>query len=193
MAPQWKIEQERHRADRETRRQENFKAHRRCHSQRAHEVAADNVKDLAAPADVYLGRKWSRWFDGSEPPDARVRGFLGDKLGDQALMGFIAVLDRSDLPSAADIAKTHCEYKQFVAETAMICGIAEMLRQGRPINAIDRSKLAAVYMACRSRQTQPGDLRSTAKRERAPLSLPRERAIRLTGEGTLSQASSQGR
>ena len=143
--PEWKIEQERQHAREETRRQEVFQAHRSRHSQRAHEVTAGNVQDLAAPANVYLG--WCSEFDGSETPEARVRGFLGDILGDQALMGFIAVLDRSDLPSAADIARIHGEDEHWKAEGPMICGIAEMLRQGRPIDAIDRPKLAAIYMA----------------------------------------------
>ncbi len=143
--PEWKIEHERHRALRETKRQAIFQAHR--DRQRVHEIAVGSVQDLAAPADIYLGR--CSWFDGSESPEARVRGFLGDILGDQALMGFIAVLDRSDLPSAADVARVHCEYKHWEAEGPMICGIAEMLRQGRPIDAIDRPKLAAVYMAWR--------------------------------------------
>ena len=145
--PEWKIEQERHRARRETKRQELFQAHRRRHSQRAHEVAAGSFVDLQVSADIYLGR--CSEFDGSEPPQARVREFLGDKLGDQALMGFIAVLSRTDLPSAGDIARIRCEGKHWKAEAPMICGIAELLRQGRPIDEIDRPKLAAVYMAWR--------------------------------------------
>ena len=75
--------------------------------------------------------------------------FLGDTLRDQVLAGFIAVLDRSDLPSAAKIAEIHCQNKQWVAEDPMICGVAEMIRQGRPIDAIDHATLAAVYMAWR--------------------------------------------
>ena len=143
--PEWKIERERHHARKEIGRQGIYQAHRDRLSQRAHDVAAGSVVDLEVSANIYLGRDSD--FDDSEPPQARVQEFLGDKLGDQALMGFIAVLDRSDLPSAGDIAQIRCEGKHWKAEAPMICGIAEMLRQGRPIDAIDRPKLAAVYMA----------------------------------------------
>ena len=100
---------------------------------------------LQAPPEVYLGRDLDS--DDSAPPVARLHELLGDPLTDQALAGFVAVLGRGDLPTAAQIAQGYAERRFYFAEGPMICGIAEMLRQGHPIDALDRETLAAVYMA----------------------------------------------
>ena len=143
--PEWKMEYERRAALEETERQERFQAHRDHHIKRAREVTAGNIHDLAKPACAYLGRDLD--FDNAASPVLRLHELLGDPLTNQALAGFAAVLGRDDLPTAAGIAELHTEQKCYVAEAPMICGIAEMLRQGHPIDALDRGTLAAVYMA----------------------------------------------
>ncbi len=143
--PEWKMKHERRAALEEAERQERFQAHRDHHVRRARDVAAGNIHDLEKPADAYLGRYLD--FDDAASPVVRLHELLGDPLTDHALAGFVAVLGRDDLPTAADIAELHTEGKCHVAEAPMICGIAEMLRQGRPIDALDRGILAASYMA----------------------------------------------
>ena len=138
------------RAQREDRAEACIQAF--CRAQHAllavqpHAVAAGDVQLLTVPAEVYLGRS-RETFDSSLSPEVRLCELLGEPLVDQALAGFVAVLQRNDLPSAAAIADIHCRDSRFCAEEPMICGIAEMLRQGRPLDAIDRTTLAAVYMA----------------------------------------------
>ena len=138
------------RAQREDRAEARIQAF--CRAQRAllavqpHAVAAGDVQLLTVPAEVYLGRSHET-FDSSLSPEARLCELLGEPLVDQALAGFVAVLQRNDLPSAAAIADIHCRDSRFCAEEPMICGIAELLRQGRPLDAIHRTTLAAVYMA----------------------------------------------
>ena len=63
------------------------------------------------------------------------------------MSGFVAVLDREDLPPASRIVEAHCEDEHCVAEAPIIAGIAEMLRRGCPITGIERDTLAAAYMA----------------------------------------------
>ena len=130
----------------EARVQAFCRAHRAHLANQPHAVASGDVQLLAVPAEVYLGRS-PEMFDSSISPEARLCELLGEPLVDQALAGFVAVLQRNDLPSAAAIADIHCRDSRFCAEESMICGIAEMLRQGRPLDAIDRTTLAAVYMA----------------------------------------------
>ena len=138
------------RAQREDRAEARIQAF--CRAQRAllavqpHAVAAGAVQLLTVPAEVYLGRSHET-FDSSLSPEVRLCELLGEPLVDQALAGFVAVLQRNDLPSAAAIADIHCRDSRFCAEEPMICGITEMLRQGRPLDAIDRTTLAAVYLA----------------------------------------------
>ena len=103
------------------------------------------------PANVYLDREYALprdcRFDSDVSPEERVHTFLGKTLSEQVLSGFVAVLGRSDLPSTTEIAELHCENKSWSVEAPMICGIAEMLRRGCSLDAIDRGTLAAAYMA----------------------------------------------
>lgn len=145
VVPEWEIEQAERKAKAEAERQAVYQSHRDAHTQRAHEVAAGNFHDLDLPADVYLGRLSE--FDRSVSPVARLRELLGDKLAEQALAGFIAVLSRSDLPSAAEVAEIRCEGQQWLVEKSMICGVAEMIRRDDPIDTIDHATLTAVLMA----------------------------------------------
>ena len=137
-------------AQREDRAEARIQAF--CRAQRAvlaaqpHAVAAGEPRLLAVPAEVYLGRRCAM-FDSSTSPEAWLCELLGEPLAEQALTGFIAVLQRNDLPSAAAIADIHCRDSRFCAEAPMICGIAEMLRHGRPLDSLDRTTLTAVYMA----------------------------------------------
>ena len=98
-------------------------------------------------------------LDHDAAPHARLIEFLGEPLAGRVLAGFIAVLGRSDLPSAAGIAKFRAENKYHLAELPMFCGVAEMLRQGRLLDALGRDTLAAVYAARRkwprSRKRRP--------------------------------------
>ncbi len=86
-------------------------------------------------------------FEAKATPSERLRTFFGDELAERVMSGFIAALARDGLPSASRIAEAHCQGKLWPAEAAMICGVEELLRRGRPIDGIDRATLAAVYMA----------------------------------------------
>ena len=146
MEPEWKVAQQEQAARAEAQRQWNFERHRDSLTARLDEVAAGNFHVLRAPADAYLGR-WARELDRDAAPHERIHEFLREPLANQVLEGFIAVLNRSDLPSASDIAKVRAENQYYVAEGPMFCGVAELLRHGRPLNAVSRDTLGAVYAA----------------------------------------------
>ena len=150
--PEWKIEQEERRAARKAERQRVVQVQRAYFAARASDVAAGDVHVLATPAGVYLGRPYVHdgdlLFDSEDSPVARMHDFLGEDLGERIMAGFVAVLERNDLPSPRSIAETHCGNHYWIAEPSMICGVAEMLRRGLPLDAMDRRTLAAAYMAC---------------------------------------------
>ena len=146
VVPDWIVAQQERVARAEAERQQNFERHRACLAARLNEVAAGNFRVLQAPADAYLGR-WGHTLNRDAAPHVRLNEFLGEPLANHVLEGFIAVLDRSDLPSAADIAMVRVEQKYYLAEHPMFCGVAELLRQGRPLDAMNRDTLAAVYTA----------------------------------------------
>ena len=135
---------------------------RQCHrdelAKRGSAIAAGDWEALALPAEVYLDLRVrlesKHLFEpeaspaGSEvSPEYRLGALLGDELSGRVLEGFMAVLDRDDLPSASAIVRSRCEDEQVTARFPMICGVAETLRRGLEIARIDRDTLAAVYMA----------------------------------------------
>ena len=142
--PEWRAWQQQRDARLEDNRRTFVQAHRSHFAGNLHEVAKGNAEVLSVPAWVYLG--CHAMFDRSASPKARLRELLSDELIDQGLAGFIAVLRRSDLPSAADIARAHARQHFPAVEVPMICGVAEMIRQGCTLDALNRDALAAVYM-----------------------------------------------
>ena len=144
--PEWKREQQARQARQEAERQEVFQSHRDGLGERLGDVAAGDFRILAQSAEAYVGR-WHRWLKRDAPPEARLHELLGPDLGGRVLEGFIAVLGRKDLPSASEIVEIRFERMCHKAELPMICGVAEMLRQGRDLAAVPRATLAAVYMA----------------------------------------------
>ena len=148
--PTWKKRAAKRDAKRQAEIAASYQPHRDTLSKRAKQAAAGNIPDLLVPAGVYLNRNYG--FDRSASPEERVRVFLGDTLAEQVLEGFMAVLGRSDLPNASEIAEFNFKKPMrwgIGADGPMICGIAEMLRRGLPIDRIDRRTLRAVYMAWR--------------------------------------------
>ena len=134
-------------AEEETRRQAIYETVRTEQAARAAEVAAGDIHLLYQPAKAYLGR-FSE-FGKDNAPEARVKLFLGDAVGDQALDGFIAVLHRDDLPTAAQIAESHAENRLFYAEPSMIAGVGELIRRKIPLATIPPAALDAAFMAWR--------------------------------------------
>ena len=151
VAPEWRIREEKRRAREQAEQQERYQSHRDALAENATDVVAGDFRILALPAAVYLNRRSAlpiRWhFDSEASPQERLSAFLGDTLSEQVLAGFVAVLRRSDLPSASEIAHAHCKNEHWNVEAPMICGVAEMLRRACPLEEINRGTLAAVYMA----------------------------------------------
>ena len=142
--PEWQQRQERRNAKNREKREVFCQSHRELHLQHATEVAAGRIDLLTVPADVYLGR--SLHFRDVSVPHSRVLKFLGDRVGAQALDGFIAVLERTDLPSALAIAEAESQGRRFHVQPLLICGVAELLRRGQPLSAINEQTLSAAYM-----------------------------------------------
>ena len=142
----WEAARARRDALAEEERQEAIRRHRDAASGRLDAIDSGDFRALAGPAEAYLGR-WPRVLDGSASPESRLDELLGEALSERVRAGFIAVLHRDDLPRAVDIAETHARRRGNYVELPMICGIAELLRQGRSLDGIDRGTLAAVYIA----------------------------------------------
>ena len=151
VAAEWEARRLEREAENNARQQSVYRAHRQILAENDQKVAAGDFHVLADSAAVYLGRSYALapqlHLDSEATPKERLSEFLGDELADRVMSGFVATLDRDDLPSASRIAEARCENKYCVAEASMICGIAEMLHRGHAIHGIEHAKLAATYMA----------------------------------------------
>ena len=139
---EWEIEREQREALAEEEGQQQIRRHRDAASGRLGAIDSGDFRALAGPAEAYLGR-WPRVLDRSASPESRLDELLGEALSERVRAGFIAVLHRDDLPSAADIAQIHARRRGNYVELPMICGIAELLRQGRSLYSIDRGTLGS--------------------------------------------------
>ena len=143
--PKWQVEQDRQNDADRAQRLAFFESRRKLHREHDDQIAAGDIDLLRESAAVYLDRAYG--FDSSGSAQARVLEFLGDDLGNRALKGFIAVLQREDLPSASEIAIAHSEGQSYPAEKLIICGIAELVRREVALETINRPSLRAAYMA----------------------------------------------
>lgn len=100
---------------------------------------------LVQMAKAYLGQ-FAELNQALSPPE-RVRFWLGDELTDAALAGFVAALDRPDIPSANQISEAHAENTYMYAELLLICGTSELVRSGRALADLSESTAAAALAA----------------------------------------------
>jgi hypothetical protein len=144
---EWRTKQAERAAAEEVARQARFQIARQAHATNAVEIAAGEGNVLYRPAQVYLGR--CAGFSREDDPDDRIVQYLGPKLGEEALQGFMASLTRDDLPAARTIAEHHAGGRIFFVELPLICGIAERLRRGIPIDDLPQETKETILTAWR--------------------------------------------
>lgn len=142
----WRKEEEQRRQDHEKKRARKFAKHRASFLPVKERIASgEELGSLKQIANAYLGRYYDLNEEAS--PDGRVREWLGNELASAALEGFVRALSRNDIPTAEQIAETHAEGKEWNVEAILISGIAELVRSGRPLNAISRPVLLSSLAA----------------------------------------------
>lgn len=80
-------------------------------------------------------------------PQERIRFWLGSELTEAALEGFVAALDRPDIPSVDQIAETHAENKYKYMELLLLCGTSALVMAGRSLSNLSESTAAAALAA----------------------------------------------
>lgn len=142
----WRREEEQRRQDHEKKRARKFAKHRASFLPAKDRIASgEELGALKQIANAYLGRYYDLNEEAS--PDGRVREWLGNELASAALEGFVRALSRNDIPTAEQIAETRAEGKEWNVEAILISGIAELVRSGRPLNAISRPVLLSSLAA----------------------------------------------
>jgi hypothetical protein len=141
----WRQEEQSRHAKREREKQRRFHKNKEVFAGRREGITEG--KDFGALyelANAYLGR----YYDLHEgDPVSRLKEWVGADLADAALQGFVKFLSRADLPTAKQISETHADRRIWNAEPVIICGIAELVRTGRPLSRLSREILKAALVA----------------------------------------------
>src|SRR5207244_8785388 len=130
---------------REREKHRRFRKRRQLFKARGKEIATGvDFGALYDLANAYLKRYYDVHEDG---PVERLNEWVGNDLADAALQGFVNFLTRADLPTVKQISEIHAEGKVSNAEPVLICGAAELVRTGRPLNAVRREDLTPGWAA----------------------------------------------
>lgn len=142
----WKKEQEVRRVEAETKRTKKFAKHRANFWPFRDQIRkGENIGALNTIANAYLGRFYD--LNNDVPPNERIVSWLGDELTEAALNGFIAALNRPDIPTPSQISSTHAEGKLWLLEPVIICGISELIRTQMGVLSIRETVMASALAA----------------------------------------------
>src|SRR6185312_1126219 len=101
--PAWEVRQEEEAAKRARKRKVAFEQARRELGKVRDDLRAGKLTAILRSAEGYLGRFHD--LPSGMPPGERLAEWIGPALRDDALVGFEAVLHRTDLPTPAEIAQ----------------------------------------------------------------------------------------
>ena len=144
--PPWEAKQEREAEKRERKRRAAFAMTRRQYESARDKLRTGALGWILEPAQAYLGR-----FDDlspEKPPTERLAEWLGLALRDDALVGFEAVLHRSDLPSVTDIADGFAKGTVYNFCFPIMAGLYERMRTGKGIADLSSAVKTTGLLLC---------------------------------------------
>lgn len=122
-----------------------FAVHRRNFAK-----ALDGIRDgtaraaLHTLASAYLNRYSD--LDHEAAPIERLTAWVGGEIATAATAGFIACLSAEDLPTLEQVMEIRKENKHWTVEPILMCGAAELVRQGQGLDQL-RSEVARAILA----------------------------------------------
>ncbi|WP_417427167.1 hypothetical protein, partial [Hoeflea sp.] len=126
----------------ETERQARFRKHRSRFENDLLQIASgQNLGPLISLANGYLDRYGDLASD--TDPKTRLIEWVGEEVAEAAIQGFLATLQRDDLPDLDKIYSIRTEGKHWTIEPVILAGISEVVRSGRSLNNIPQSVVQA--------------------------------------------------
>lgn len=127
--PKWEVRQEKEAAKRERKRKVAFAEARRSFGMMRDDLRAGKLGAILQPAQAYFDR-FADLPSESSPGD-RLSSWLGPDLCDDALIGFEAVLHRSDLPTSVEVADGFARGTIYNFGFPIMAGLYERMRRGK--------------------------------------------------------------
>lgn len=135
--PEWQLQDERAAAKRSLEREARFNTHRRSFGANRGNLRTGELSAILQPAHAYLNRFSDLPSD--LPPNERLSTWLGPELCEDALIGFEAVLHRSDLPTPGEISAGLASGKTYNFSYPIMAGLYERMRSGRGLAELSSS------------------------------------------------------
>lgn len=127
--PEWEVRQEKYAAKRERKRRAAIEEARRSFGMMRDDMRAGALGAILQPAQVYFDL--FRDLPSESSPIERLSSWIGPELCEVALLGFQAVLRRSDLPTPIDIAEGFARNTIFNYGYPIMAGFYERMRLGK--------------------------------------------------------------
>lgn len=142
----WEVRQEREAAKRSRKRRVAFETTRRDLGKVREHLRAGELGAICKSAKAYLGRYSD--LSAELSPGDRLAEWIGPALRDDALVGFEAVLHRTDLPTAREIAEGLARGTVYNYSYPIMAGVHERIRNGRGIADLPEPvKLTALLLS----------------------------------------------
>lgn len=127
--PKWEVRQEKEAAKRERKRKVAFEEARRSFYMMRDDLRAGKLSAILQPAQAYFDQFYN--LPSELPPGERLSIWIGPDLCDDALIGFEAVLHRSDLPTPVEIADGLAHDTIYNYGFPIMAGFYERIRRGK--------------------------------------------------------------
>lgn len=142
----WEIKDRKNRREREMRKAKNTTTARKNYDDNIDAVRAGEFRWIFAPAQAYLDMYADLERKGS--PEGRLEEWLGAEIRDAALDGFEAVLHRSDLPTADQIAQSYAESRVWNFIYPMLAGAGSRHLAGKGFDDLSAELVSALLLGC---------------------------------------------
>ena len=142
----WEIKDRKNRREREMRKAKATASARKNYGNNIEGVCAGEFRWVFAPAQAYLDMYSD--LERKGPPEGRVVEWLGEEISVAALDGFEAVLHRSDLPTADQIAHSYAESRVWNFIYPMLAGAGRRHLTGAGFEGLPADLVSALLLGC---------------------------------------------
>lgn len=142
----WEKKDRKNRREREARKAKATAATRQNYADNIEAVRAGDLRWIFAPAQAYLDMYSD--LERKGPPEGRVAEWLGEDICAAALAGFEAVLHRSDLPSADQIAQSYADSRVWNFIYPMLAGAGRRHLSGEGFDGLPPDLVSALLLGC---------------------------------------------
>lgn len=144
----WEVKQARQTEKRKKKKRIACEIRRRFYTASKASLRAGDLTTIINPAEVYLGRLYGQ--NRKQAPMDRLAEWLSDELTIDVLVGFEAVLHRSDIPSSVEVAQDFANAKIKSYCFAIMAALLARQRAGKGFDDLSADVRTTGLLLCRN-------------------------------------------